>query len=64
MGRNWVHLRDGTGTAGSDDLLVTTDAAATVGTIITVRGKLVIDQDFGSGYAYSVMLEKAAVQKN
>ena len=64
MGRNWMHLRDGTGTAGNNDLTVTTTDLAKVGDVVTMRGTLVIDQDFGGGYTYSALLEKAAVQKN
>ncbi len=63
MGRNWMHLRDGTGTAGNNDLTVTTTDLSAVGEIVTMRGTLVIDQDFGGGYQYSALLEKASVQK-
>ena len=63
LSRNWIHLADGTGEAGSNDLTVTSTDTAAVGDIITARGKLVIDQDFGYGYAYSALLEKATVQK-
>ena len=64
MGHNWIHISDGTGAAGNSDLTITTDEIAAVGDVITVHGKVAIDQDFGFGYAYSVLLEKAAVQKN
>ena len=63
MGRNWVHLRDGSGKAtdGSDDILVTTAAMTQVGDVITVRGTVRTDKDFGSGYAYKVLIEDATV---
>lgn len=64
MERNWMHLRDGTGTSGNNDLTVTTTDVAAVGDVVTMRGTLVIDQDFGAGYTYSALLEKAAVIKN
>lgn len=57
--RNWLHLRDGSGAPGSNDLTVTTDAVATVGDVLTVRGKLAVNRDFGSGYTYAVLLEEA-----
>ena len=64
MGRNWVHLRDGTGTAGKDnDLTVTTGDKASVGDVIVVKGKVQIDKDFGAGYAYPVIVEEAKVTK-
>jgi len=61
--RNWLHLADGTGAPGGNDLTVTTADTAAVGDTVTIRGKLVLDQDFGFGYAYPLLIEKAAVQK-
>lgn len=61
MGKNWIHLRDGSGTAGSDDLTVTTSATATLGNTVLVRGKLGADRDFGAGYRYEVIIEDAVV---
>jgi hypothetical protein len=60
MGKNWVHLRDGTGKAddGSNDILVTTNAETTVGTTVTAVGTVRTNKDFGSGYAYKVILEE------
>ena len=63
MGRNWLHLRDGSGAAGSNDMLVTTTELAQVGDVISVRGVVRTDQDFGSGYAYKVLIEQATLQK-
>jgi hypothetical protein len=63
MGKNWVHLRDGSGKAedGSNDILVTTLAENTaVGSTVTVTGTVRTNKDFGSGYAYKVMLEDAS----
>ncbi|MHB1034342.1 MAG: OB-fold nucleic acid binding domain-containing protein [Pirellulales bacterium] len=63
MGKNWFHLRDGTGDAAksTNDLTITTDAMVKVGDTVLVTGKVLIDQDLGFGYKYSVMLEKAKV---
>jgi hypothetical protein len=44
MGKNWIHLQDGTGAEGT-----------------TVSGVVVIDKDFGYGYAYDVIIEDAEV---
>ncbi len=59
MGKNWVHLRDGSGKAedGSNDILVTTKAETTVGSTVTAVGLVRTNKDFGSGYSYKVMLE-------
>jgi hypothetical protein len=63
LGRNWIHVQDGTGNAGdkTNDVLVTTDATAKVGDKIVATGTVKTKQDFGSGYAYDFMLEKATV---
>jgi hypothetical protein len=57
MGKNWVHIQDGTEFEGGFDLTVTTDNAATMGENITFEGKIVLDKDFGYGYFYSVLME-------
>lgn len=62
MGKNWLHLRDGTGPEGMNDLVATTVAEVRVGDVVTVKGTLGTDRDFGSGYRYEVILEDAAVQ--
>jgi hypothetical protein len=64
MGRNWVHLRDGTGSAvdSSNDLLVTTTQETRVGEVVTVQGIVRTDMDFGAGYAYKVLIEEATLQ--
>ena len=66
MGKNWMHLRDGSGSRekGDDDITVTTTDSAKVGDVITVTGTLRVDKDFGAGYRYPVIIEDAKVQKN
>jgi hypothetical protein len=61
MGKNWIHLQDGTGAEGTSDLTVTTSASAKMGDTVTVSGVVVIDKDFGYGYAYDVIIEDAEV---
>lgn len=64
MGRNWLHVRDGSGSkaAKDNDLTVTTDAAARVGDVVTVVGVVSVDKDFGAGYAYPVIVESAKLK--
>lgn len=66
LGQNWLHLQDGSGSAdaGTNDLTVTSDDTASVGDIVTVTGVVEVDKDFGAGYAYPVILTKAAVRKS
>jgi hypothetical protein len=65
MGRNWFHLQDGSGKAddGTNDLTVTTADVVTVGDIVIVSGTLIVDKDFGAGYAYEAIIENATVKK-
>jgi hypothetical protein len=65
MGRNWVHLRDGTGSEkdGSNDVLVTTRDQTQIGSVVVAKGIVRTDADFGSGYAYKVLIEEATLQK-
>ncbi|MDH4261907.1 MAG: DNA-binding protein [Spirochaetia bacterium] len=61
MNKNWIHLQDGTGKDGSNDLAVTTKGKSKVGDIVVITGKLAKDKDFGSGYKYSVIVEDASI---
>jgi len=61
MGKNWIHLRDGTGEEGSNDITVTTDATVAVGALVTAQGTVILDKDFGFGYKYVVLVEDAKV---
>lgn len=62
MGKNWIHLRDGTiGPAGAEDLVITTTSEAEIGSTILVRGKISLDRDFGFGYHYDLLIEDASV---
>jgi hypothetical protein len=64
MGKNWIHLRDGSGLGASDtnDILVTTSSQTKIGDVVTAKGIVRIDKDFGSGYAYRVLIEDASLQ--
>ena len=63
MGKNWLHLQDGSGdsAAKTNDLTVTTDGTVKEGDTVLVTGTLVVDKDYGSGYQYDVMNEEAKV---
>jgi hypothetical protein len=64
MGKNWLHVRDGSGSkaAKDNDLTVTTDVVAKVGDVVTVTGTVSVDKDFGAGYAYPVIIENAKLK--
>ncbi len=61
MGRNWLHIRDGSGVEGVNNLTVTSAAQAKVGDLVVVTGRLAVDKDFGSGYRYALLVEEAKV---
>lgn len=65
MGKNWIHLRDGTGSeaGNNNDILVTTLHEAKLGDVVTVKGIVRANKDFGGGYAYKVLVEDATLQK-
>jgi hypothetical protein len=63
MGKNWLHLRDGSGEEGSNDLTINTQAEAKVGDTVLVRGVVVLNKDFGFGYKYDVLIEDAALTR-
>jgi hypothetical protein len=64
MGKNWLHLQDGTGDANSSshDLVVTTAGEAQKDAVVVVEGTLHADRDFGSGYRYDVIVEDAEIK--
>ena len=64
MGRNWIHLQDGSGDAGAgtNDILVTSSDTTTVGEIILIEGTVATNKDFGSGYSYAIIVEEARVK--
>jgi len=65
QGLNWVHLRDGSGSAasGTNDLIVTTKEELRVGDIVTMKGVVRTDKNLGSGYVYKVLVEEGKTQK-
>ena len=63
LGKNWLHLRDGTGKGGSDDLAVASNDTASVGETVVISGLVHLDRDLGSGYHYDVLVEDARVKK-
>ena len=58
LNRNFLHLRDGTGKKGSNDLAITSQDTAEVGDEVVVT-----DKDFGAGYTYPILLEQASISK-
>lgn len=64
MGKNWVHLQDGSGLEadGSNDILVTTTSTTNIGAVVTATGVVQTDKDFTAGYDYKVLIEEAKLK--
>ena len=66
MGKDWLHVRDGSGAEGTNDLTVTVPAAGAplpnVGDTVLVTGTVGLNRDFGMGYQYPAILEDAKVK--
>ncbi len=64
MGKNWVHLRDGSGShdKGDNDITITTNNTVAVGNVVVVNGVLHLNKDFGAGYSYAVIIEEAKLK--
>ncbi|MCL4549744.1 MAG: DNA-binding protein [Bacteroidetes bacterium] len=59
MNKNWVHIQDGTSSGADYDLTVTTNETLNVGQVVTLKGTVSANKDFGYGYSYKVLLEDA-----
>lgn len=59
MGRNWIHLKDGS--KDEYDLVVTSDIAIPEGHVVTMKGTVVLDKDFGAGYKYDLIIENGQI---
>jgi hypothetical protein len=58
LGKTYLHLRDGSGSAaaGDHDLTATTTEPFDLGETVEVEGRVAIDQDIGLDYRYPVLL--------
>jgi hypothetical protein len=59
--RNWIHIQDGSGTEAkkNNNLIITSKDLPKVGDLVTVKGTLYNNMDFGSGYRYGLLIEGA-----
>ena len=66
MGRNWIHIEDGTGSKiAKDNKIVfrSTQDGIAVGDEVVAKGILNTNKDFGYGYFYPVIVEDAVFTK-
>jgi hypothetical protein len=63
LGKNWIHIQDGSEFNGDFDLTITTDSQLAVGDTVTFEGKITLKKDFGYGYFYDVIMENGKLIK-
>lgn len=61
MGKNWIHIQDGTNSNSDYDLTITSQEIAQKGDEVIFKGKVTLNKDFGAGYRYDVIMEDAAL---
>jgi hypothetical protein len=63
MGKNWIHIQDGSGDTGNFDLAVTTLDGMKMDDVVTFEGTITLNKDFGAGYFYEIIMEDAKLVK-
>ncbi|NOY73184.1 MAG: hypothetical protein GXP14_12590 [Gammaproteobacteria bacterium] len=61
MKRNFLHLQDGSGAEGTNDLTITSQQTANVDDEVVITGKIILDREFGFGYSYPLIMEEATI---
>lgn len=64
MKRNFLHIQDGTGGQGTNDITITSNQTAAIGDEVTITGKVVLNRDFGFGYNYPILIEESTIEKH
>ena len=64
MHRNFLHIQDGSGKDGTNDIIITSKDTAAVGDMINATGIVILNRDFGMGYSYPVLVEEARISKS
>ncbi|MBU2904573.1 SH3-like domain-containing protein [Arenibacter algicola] len=59
MGRNWIHIQDGS--KNDFDLVVTSNTFVPEGEVVTFRAVVGLNRDFGAGYKYDLILENGTL---
>ena len=63
MGKNWIHIQDGTVDSENFDLTVTTLDNVKLDEVVTFEGSISLKKDFGYGYFYELIMEDAKLIK-
>lgn len=63
MGKNWIHIQDGTKDGENFDLTITTLDKVKLDDVVTFEGTITLKKDFGYGYFYELIMEDAKLVK-
>lgn len=62
--RNFIHIQDGTGEGSEVGRIVfTSKELPKVGDVVSAKGVVSVDKNFGSGYVYAIIVENASFTK-
>lgn len=59
MGKNWIHLQDGTDHNGKFEIVITTSDKASKDETVTFEGVISLNKDLGYGYFFEMLMEDA-----
>jgi len=59
MGKNWIHMKDGTGEGATSDLTITSTGTFRPGLVFTVKGRVDSDVSMGTNYRLPLILQDA-----
>jgi hypothetical protein len=64
MKRNWIHIQDGSGSPKrkNNDVVATSSQLPNEGDVVTVKGTLYNNINFGSGYKYKLIIIDASIK--
>ncbi len=61
-GLNWLHVQDGSGGPGTNDIIVTTKTDVKIGDTVLAKGILTLDKEMGPGMKYDALVHNAEVK--
>ena len=57
LDRNWIHIKDGTTFKDKTQITITSNDSVNIGDVVTFKGVVTLEKDFGYGYIYPVLIE-------
>ena len=63
MGKNWIHIQDGSSYNNKFEVVLTTTDESKEGETATFEGVVVLNKDLGYGYFFEILVEDAKMKK-